>query len=61
VYLIATPNVGNANRRQEKGKKLNYKLRVIHVQKGVVFIFANYLDGVLVRNYAEGGFKKGEF
>jgi hypothetical protein len=38
--LIATPNVDNANRRQKKGKKLNYKLRVILMQKGiVVFIF----------------------
>jgi hypothetical protein len=27
--LIATPNVNNANRRQKKGKKLNYKLPVI--------------------------------
>ncbi len=36
-------------------------LHVIHVQKGIVtFIFANYLDKVLVCNYAMGGFKKGE-
>jgi hypothetical protein len=49
--LIATPNVDNANRRQKKGKKLNYKLRAILMQKGiVVFIFANYLDDVLVWN-----------
>jgi hypothetical protein len=39
--LIATPNVDNANRREEKGKKPNYKLRVILLQKGIVFIFAN--------------------
>jgi hypothetical protein len=58
--LIVTPNVDNANRRQEKGKKLNYKLHVICVQKGIVFIFAGYLDRALVRNYAIGGFKKGE-
>jgi hypothetical protein len=25
----------------------------------VVFIFANYLDDVLVWNYAKGGFKRG--
>ncbi len=46
--LIATPNVDNANRRKKKGKKLNYNLRVILIQKGIVFIFANYLDDVLV-------------
>jgi hypothetical protein len=38
--LIATPNVDNANRIQKKGKKLNYKMRVILMQKGIVFIFA---------------------
>jgi hypothetical protein len=37
-----------------KGKKPNYKLRVISVQKGIVFIFANYLDKVLKRNYNIG-------
>jgi hypothetical protein len=58
--LIATPNVDNANRRQKKGKKLNYKLRAILMQKGiVVFIFANYLGNVLVWNYAMSGFKRG--
>jgi hypothetical protein len=47
--LIATPNVDNANRRQKKGKKLNYKLCVILMQKGIlVFVFANYSDAVLV-------------
>jgi hypothetical protein len=46
--LIATANEDNANRRQMKGKKLNYKLLVILMQKGIVFIFANYLDNVLV-------------
>ncbi len=41
-------------------QKLNYKLRVILMQKGiVVFIFANYLDDALVWNYAMGGFKRG--
>jgi hypothetical protein len=41
-------------------QKLNYKLRVIHMQKGiVVFVFANYLDNVLVWNYAMSGFKRG--
>jgi hypothetical protein len=40
--LTATPNVDNTNRRQEKGKKLNYKLPVTYMQKGTVFIFANY-------------------
>jgi hypothetical protein len=56
--LIATPNVDNANRRQKKGKKLNYKLRVILMQKGIVFVFANYLDDVLVWNYDMSGFKR---
>ncbi len=41
-------------------QKLNYKLRVILMQKGiVVFVFANYLDDILVWNYAMGGFKRG--
>ncbi len=58
--MIATPNVDNANRRQKKGKKLNYKLRVILMQKGiVVFVFANYLDDVLEWNHAMNGFKRG--
>ena len=36
------------------------KLRVILLQKGiVVFVFANYLDDVLVWNYAVSGFKRG--
>jgi hypothetical protein len=48
VPLIATPNVDNANRSQKKGKKLNDKLRVIYMQKGKVFVFANYLDDILV-------------
>jgi hypothetical protein len=40
--------------------KLNYKLRVIFMQKGlVVFIFANYSGNVLVWNYAMSGFKRG--
>jgi hypothetical protein len=35
-------------------------LRVIFMQKGiVVFVFANYLDDVLVWNYAMSGFKRG--
>jgi hypothetical protein len=59
--LIATPNVDNANGRQEKSKKLNYKLHVICMQKGIVFVFANNLDGSLVPNYAIDGFKKGEW
>jgi hypothetical protein len=41
-------------------QKLNYKLHVILMQKGiVVFIFANYLDDVLAWNYAMSGFKRG--
>ncbi len=57
--LIATPNVDNANRRQKKGKKLNNKLHVILMQKGIeVFIFANYLDDFLVWNYAMRGIKR---
>jgi hypothetical protein len=59
--LIATPNVDNANRRQVKDKKLNYKLRGFCMQKRIVFVFENYLDKVLVRNYAMGGFKKREW
>jgi hypothetical protein len=51
-------NVDNANRRQKKGKKLNYKLHVILMQKGVVFFFANYLDNILVWNYDMSGFKR---
>jgi hypothetical protein len=59
--LIATPSVDNTNKRQEKGKKLaNHKLCVIRMQKGILFIFANYLDEVLVRNHI-GEFKKGEW
>jgi hypothetical protein len=54
-------NIDNTNRRQEKDKRLNYKLRVICMQKGIVFVFANYLDRVPVWNYATGGFKKGEW
>jgi hypothetical protein len=43
-----------------KRQMLNYKLGVILMQKGiVVFIFANYLDNVLVWNYAMSGFKRG--
>jgi hypothetical protein len=39
---------------------LNYRLREILMQKGiVVFVFANYLDDVLVWNYAMSGFKRG--
>jgi hypothetical protein len=57
--LIAIPYVDNANRRQKKGTKLNYKLRVILMDKGIVFVFANYLDNVLVWNYAMGWFKRG--
>ncbi len=57
--LIATSNVDNVNRRQKR-QKLNYKLRVILMQKGiVVFIFANYLENVLVWNYTMSGFKRG--
>ncbi len=38
---------------------LNYKLRVILIQKViVVFVFANYLDDVLVWNYAISAFKR---
>jgi hypothetical protein len=28
------------------------------MQKGIVFVFANYLDNVLVWNYAMSGFKR---
>jgi hypothetical protein len=41
-------------------QKLNYKLRVTLMQKGiVVFVFANYLGNVLVWNYAMNGLKRG--
>jgi hypothetical protein len=44
----------------KKRQMLNYKLSVLLMQKGiVVFIFANYLDDVLVWNYAMSGFKRG--
>jgi hypothetical protein len=44
----------------EDERKAKHKLRVILMQKGiVVFIFANYLDNVLVWNYAMSGFKRG--
>jgi hypothetical protein len=56
--LIATPNVDNANRRQKNDKKLNYKLCVILMEKRIVFIYVNYLDDVLVWNYAMSGFKR---
>jgi hypothetical protein len=46
----------NLNRRQKKGKKLNYKPHVILMQNKIVFVFANYLDDVLVWNYAMSGF-----
>ncbi len=40
--------------------KLCDELRVILVQKGQVeFVFANYLDDVLVWNYAMSGFERG--
>ncbi len=29
------------------------------MQKGIVFVFANYLDDVVVWNYAMGWFKRG--
>jgi hypothetical protein len=53
--LISTPNVNNANRRQKKGKKQH----VICMQKGIVIVFANYLDDVLVWNYAMSGLREG--
>ena len=37
---------------------LNFKLCVICMQKGIVFVFANYLDDVLVWNYFMSGFKR---
>ncbi len=44
----------------KKSQKLNYKLCVILMQKGLaVFVFALYLDNVLVWNYAMSGFKRG--
>jgi hypothetical protein len=44
----------------EDKRKAKAKLRVTLMQKGkVVFVFANYLDDVLVWNYAMSGFKRG--
>jgi hypothetical protein len=41
-------------------QKLNYKLRVMLMQKEiVVLVVANYLDDVLAWNYAMSGFKRG--
>ncbi len=60
MSLIATPNIDNVNRRQEEGK-FNYKLCVICMQKGREFVFANYMDNVLVQTSTMGGFKKGEW
>jgi hypothetical protein len=31
------------------------------MQKGIVYIFGNYLNKVLVQNYAIGVFRKGEW
>jgi hypothetical protein len=46
--------------KTEERQKLNYKLRVILMQKGIlVFVSANYLDNVQVWNYAMSGFKRG--
>jgi hypothetical protein len=46
--------------KTKERQKLKYKLRVILMQKGiVVFVFANYLDDVLVWNNAMSGFKRG--
>jgi hypothetical protein len=58
--MIATPNVDNAIKKTKERQKLNYKLCVILMQKGiVVFVFANYLDNVQVWNYTMSGFKRG--
>jgi hypothetical protein len=46
VPLTATPNVDNANRREAKGKKLNYNLCVIFLQKGIVFVFFKLLEHI---------------
>jgi hypothetical protein len=44
----------------KRRQKLNYKLCVILMQKGIVeFIFANYLEDVLVWIYAMSGYKRG--
>jgi hypothetical protein len=40
-------------------ENLNYKLCIILMQKGIVFIFANYLENVLVWNLAMGWFERG--
>jgi hypothetical protein len=46
--------------RDKRKVKLNYKLHVILMQKGiVVFVFANYFDNVLVWNYAMSELKRG--
>jgi hypothetical protein len=46
----------------EDKRKAKAKLQAtfIFIQKGIiVFVFANYLDDVLVWNYAMSGFKRG--
>jgi hypothetical protein len=46
--------------KDKRRQKLNHKLCVILMQKGiVVFLFAHYLDNVLVWSYAMSGFKRG--
>jgi hypothetical protein len=50
LCLWTPPNVDNANRRQKKAKATTLQAHVILMQKGIVaFIFANYLDNVLVK------------
>ncbi len=45
--------------KTKERQKLNYKVPVNLMQKGiVVFVIANYLGDVLVWNYAMSGFKR---
>jgi hypothetical protein len=57
--LIATPNVDNANRRQKKAKAKLQATCISYVERNSSIRFANYLDDVLIWNYAMSGFKRG--
>ncbi len=62
ALLIAILNVNKANKRQEKGKKLNKQLRVIHMQKGIIeFIFCNLPGQIPSTEFCNGGFEKREW
>jgi hypothetical protein len=45
--------------KREAKAKLQTMCKILMQKRIVVFIFANYLDDVLVWNYAMSGFKRG--